>query len=487
MAYLLPKTEQMIQQGAGQTNIFDGQEQGGQQAQQPMQQQSSQQDSSEIAPAGGGTSAPGLRAAPPMKQSQGAVSKKNEIANSGVGSNIGQNIARARNQLQSEADAYQANMSKSYNIGQNEIEKGIAGDPEWSAKVRDLSLGTGLPEQAPAFVSNANLNTGADQFQNIQGLLRGRGGSQYSGGEAQLDAALLGKNKEFQLDKNRLMNEQKSLIDQANKARGLTESVNEANKANYDTARAGLRGYLKGQEQLLRGANITEAEAEAKARETAQQQYLDSLDPEIAKRASENFINPLDEKFVQFGTANPAWTQMMDQGEVDRYRGIMNLLGGGGVTPLEQGDMGGARFTPTGNALEESIKSSELGRKNKLSKALEDVSSGSSWRAMANTLKFGAGDPRYGNNYTEANKKGIKSQIDSFLKENSKGLNSSDIKILKDGMAKKLGFDNFDKLMSSVNRKTKNMNKKDNKKELTYPEQIAGGIAHAGNVIGSLF
>lgn len=54
-------------------------------------------------------------------------------------------------------------------------------------------------------------------------------------------------------------------------------------------------------------------------------------------------------------------------------------------------------------------------------------------------------------------------------------------------MAKKLGFDNFDKLMSSVNRKTKNMNKKDNKKELTYPEQIAGGIAHAGNVIGSLF
>ena len=302
---------------------------------------------------------------PQLSLTSGAATQQIAAKNAPVGGapvfgEIGQAIGSKEKQLQQEATAYgqtaEQKRSKYYGLSGDALQKQVEADIKGgqTADLYGFQRGTNVPAPVEAYKSSVETG-GLDVPKTRPELatyLTGKGGPRYTAGMGRLDAALLGKSKDFQEEQQSLQARKEALQAQREKNLGLTaveqaqvESEYGTTKANIQKALEGLAsGVLSAQEgersAMKQRGQVQPSQEEIddaynKALEnlkgTTHYRYLDAM-PTLRES-----IDPM--KFYSSGYTGDVedLTSYLDEGERSYYSQIADLLG---TTPQLGGPVG---------------------------------------------------------------------------------------------------------------------------------------------------
>ncbi len=300
---------------------------------------------------GGNTGGTQTSEAKPAAQTQTTDSRlmqRNKVkAVPGFATKAQTDLDTAQQSLQSEADSYmQGAKSKTYDVGEADLEKAVGGDQDATTKVRGLL--TGQADRAEAFQPKTDYEIeDAYDLQSdagVDNLLRRSNGAEYNAGEAALDRSLLNRSTEFNQLRSLLKGKQEGLTKQADEwtgASGKTKEAQDAIEANYKAAQGKASGYLDSQDdvilQRLKDAAAAENATRAGLRTKADSDYVAAQAQAATKKLME--ANPEMAEYFRgsrvdadqyYGVAGDVdYRDLASDADAQRYNGILSLLGRG--------------------------------------------------------------------------------------------------------------------------------------------------------------
>lgn len=292
---------------------------------------------------GGGTQVAGQEQPAVSTEGDRAALKASagKVKNPGLVDKTKATIADQNAKLQQEADAYvQKAKSVNYGLGNDEIERGLAGDDTALSRVRS-TLGKKAIDPYEGFKTTADTNLeDVDRFQSdagIRDILRREGGDEYTAGMGAFDLSALKRTPGFENLAQSLREQRDALRSKADtyKTDKTTEAQNLI-KANLDASQKGIRDYLSSQRSALEAANAEEAR---KANEGRAGRY-DAAKADLQRRALEELKkkNPdlsgyLDQGDIDAGQyitgegRDYDWRDMVDDNEAVRFERLLGSLG----------------------------------------------------------------------------------------------------------------------------------------------------------------
>ncbi len=278
-----------------------------------------------------GTNTAGDRAA--IKASAGKVKNPNLL------DRAQSNLTAQDQKLQNEADAYVTKAkATNYDIGNDEIERGLGGDDAALTKVKSTLNRTATPYEGFKTTADTNL-ADVDRFQSeagIKDILRREGGDDYTAGMGALDYSGLQKTPGFNLLARSLADSRSALRQKADtyKTSKSTEAQS-AVDANIESSKQKARDYLTSQDAALRAANEQEALAANQGRDARgtaakdqwRNQSVESLkasNPDLAAYFDGGSDN-IDNYFTKEADYN--WRDMVDEGESARFERLLGSMG----------------------------------------------------------------------------------------------------------------------------------------------------------------
>lgn len=269
---------------------------------------------------------------------------------SGAGAATGRvknEIAQANNALQEKANAYGQKAEQTaagYRVSDDDLKGVESGDAKATEAVRNR-----LTQAQPTFESFQGLSEkelesvdASKQYLNSPGaygnLLSDQAGPGYSSGRRNLESILLGQDADFQAARPTLLSDQDALL-QANsqeKALERTEAANKMLTDRYASETKSAKDRLGANAQAIKSGAQAEADAElakrgaGDGRQALYDEFLKKLQAERAPEAWALALNPnvvLDDlsPYIKANGVTPG--MYFDQGEVDRYGRIMDILG----------------------------------------------------------------------------------------------------------------------------------------------------------------
>ena len=294
-------------------------------------------------------------------------------------------LGQAEQALQQQAEQYVAGAKKPWQVSEQEMTEAVQGSEPYFKGIQNLLQQRYTPTATPAFEA-PKVDVGGLERLGTEAGLRGvlreeRGPGAYTGGEAALEAMLLGKSAGFQQQKQALEQQQQALREQAALAEQQATADRQAQeRASLLQAQQDVRDWLTGQAGGMKSGWEQEAEDYNRMLQDQQARMVGGLTPgaELQRAAIMRDIlakspeltqympqivtdpNVQAAKFFQMG-GPAAYQQFVDANEQAQFNRIMGLLGeGDAVTaqapagPIQSFDVGGYR-----TAVEDALRAAQ--------------------------------------------------------------------------------------------------------------------------------
>ena len=284
----------------------------------------------------------------------GELNKPTDVTQKGVYSDIGSAIQNKEQQLEKEAQDYTQQTNQTTSGGfygdRDTVSKNVksaaqAGKDSGSfSELQKFISGNALPDvkEYQSSVNTGDINIPQSQAALTEHLQRTAKAPTYTGGQARLDAALLGRSGEFQQQQQDLLAQKEALAGQQYRQQQAAQAEAEAARARYETQRGMISGEIlpELQQQLLaeQSAEIAAAQGYEPGRQDYQQAF---------NEARGSYAGPYDYKYGDYtGDVNPADfysrsasedpLAYLDQGESNYYNQLATLMGGQPLGDIQQ-------------------------------------------------------------------------------------------------------------------------------------------------------